>query len=462
MKKVGSLGYKDVEQLTDIERMIVGEEAVEKFVDEVYWMVCTDDEVLHERTPFYINELPYVYIGNPFRYNFIGEKDRVMGKEIVVPFFASCMDVQQFQNSVFSQLADQVSKKTERSVLYSEESMTPTQIENIKNLNKTPSAFAYKGYDNKGNANQPPMVLEPAQIDQSLLPLMQMSKVLIDQQAGYNFANDGGKDEESGVAVGLKIAQNDLVQQNLMSTFLNAFTRVGELIKAMMVNTVRQDRNISIGDKLQSVNKKRFEAIHKNYRFEIAASVTSSIAKARDFQKMVTFMQLAQSAQPLILDKVVESMDLSNGDILSRRLRSQVPVNIAELGDGKMDFAAYYKNLAAIDKQENQMKQQEMQMKQKMMQKELEIKQAEALAKENKVANDLYIQQQEIQIKKKDKLFVALEGIMHKYKVSPEEIAREFEKLKGPMGMDKEKGGRVKKEQINEGMSDGGSKDSTA
>lgn len=355
--------YKKEDELTAYELGMLDEfEVQEKFITVVYTCTCTESEMLVEPHEFSCNQLPYVYIGKPFRTSAC--HDSTPTYEMTLPYLSLITDAQRMLNNASSQLATQVSKKMERSIVATQESIDPDNIDQWQNINTQAGVFLYKSYTDSNNPLQKPDVLEPSPIDPTLLAAVQTCKMLTDEVAGMNLSQQGSSQDgaQSGVALAQRIIQGDLIQKQLFYTFVNALNRVGVVVKEMLMFLVADEYKLNIGNKFAVLNKKigqvgeqpirnsTTKQLHTEYEFSIEATPSSQIEQQRSAETMLQLIRTLPELAPYMMDLVVENLTINCRNELLARAKTLVDPAVRAVGDGDMSEEEYY----ALQKQRQQ------------------------------------------------------------------------------------------------------------
>jgi len=434
--KIGTK-FKSEDQLTEYEKKNLGNsEYFEKLVTKIYACKCTEHEFLVKPHEFYgIQKLPYYFIGEAIPI----QKESVY-KEYILPPLSPLIDAQQMLNNAASQISTQATKKIERSVIIDKCSIDEIDMNSWGNFNVKAGAFPWKGFNEMGQQNVPPVVLEPSNLDTSLLQLMQISKVMIDEVMGINLSQQGSDEDntQSGVALAQRIAQGDIVQKRFLYIFINALNEVGEGVKEMLAALVKDEYEFMLNGRMVKVNelapsslpdavvkKGSLEKLHEEYDFIIEASPSSHLEKMRSRETLFKIGQSFKEYAPYFIDILFENLDINNSTELVERFKTMVDPVLRAVGKGEISEEEYYKimNKRAEQQQKNQvdpatqlvqLEAQKIQTNAQLKSKELDqnfilekdklvLKQAELLADEKSDKNKDAIKILEMQTRNLDK-----------------------------------------------------------
>lgn len=351
--KIFKVGKQDkrADQMNEYEKR-TAKTYYERMISRVYYMRTTNDVVLEKPQLFDGNEFPLVFVGEPF---FIRTGDKM--KQVIVPPLMPLLDIQQLLNNAMSQVATQTTRKAERVPMIAENCIDESNLQAWKDMNAAPGLLIYKDKDDQNNPTPPPQIVEAPPLDASLIQLMQIAKMMLDEVAGVNLSQQGRSEDgaESGTALSLRIAQGDLLQRKFLYTFINAINRVGKVVMKMMAETLQEEVEMRVGDEFMRFNEaaptstpdnpvliNSLRSLHDEYEFTIDASPSSQLEKMRSRE---AYMQIARSlpqAAPYVLDLMAENLDVNNALELVGRLRLLVDPDLRKAGKGDMSEDEYY------------------------------------------------------------------------------------------------------------------------
>jgi hypothetical protein len=338
----------------------------EKLVSKIYTCRCTDEEFLLPPKEFYgIENLPYVFIGQPI---FINEEHYY--KQVIIPYLYPLLDAQQMLNNAASQISTQATKKIERSVIVDKKSIDQIDINTWEQFNTRAGMFPWKSTSEMGEPNAPPIVLDSPTLDTSLLQLMQLSKVMIDEVMGVNLSQQGSDEDgtQSGVALAQRIAQGDLVQKKYLYVFIKALNQAGQVIKEMLAALITDEYEFMLNGRMVKMNElspsslpdepvrsSSFQKLHEDYNFSIEASPSSQLEKMRSRETYLNIARTLPQYTPYFIDLLFENLDVNNSNELVERFKTMVDPALVAVGKGEISKEQYYQ----IQQQRQQQQQQQ-------------------------------------------------------------------------------------------------------
>jgi|GEM_PF-4143212 len=320
-------------------------DSFQKFVTRIYACRCTDEEFLTKPTLYYSDDLPIIFVGHPFLTK-DGDKGGTF-KEIVVPYMYSMVDVQQLLNNAVSQVATQTTRKMERTILLHKGDMTSQDVMEWKDINRTPGVYFLPTPEPNAPQNAQPTIIEPPVLDTTLIQLIQMSKVLLDEVAGINLSQQGSSQDgaQSGVALEKRIMQGDIVQKKLLHVFIRALNRVGKVFMDMMANLITDKYEMLINNELITLNdgnkNTSLAELKKNYDFTIEAAPSTSLEKLRTAETMMSLLKVTPQIAPAVIDLVARNLEINDSVEIEHRLNAFVDPTIKALGEGKITEEQY-------------------------------------------------------------------------------------------------------------------------
>lgn len=372
-------------------------------VNEIWFARFTEKEFLIKPGLFYYgNSLPMLYW--PVCTDLVqvqssqgsGNAADHQIKRVASPFVKPLLGVQECYNYALSQattlLANAIGTKW---------IVTPEQISGFEkywaNINTLEGPISI----NQSESGTQVQVITNEPIHQTLLNFMEMMKSAFNELSGIYELSQGADDSTiSGVAADIKVSQANASNAVYLQKHVGAINCLGKVLSGLVVSFYTEKRIFFLDNNEVCVVN---EVVYQNNAFVVKNSIkdifnkshilVASGAPARQDRKynvnvLTTLMQNQNFSQhlPMFADILLENLDVTNKDLLVRRMQSMLGPDLFKISNGEMTLEEYFNQQITQEKAAGQQQAALQQIEQQLATIEAELKQSKTELQQAKAA----------------------------------------------------------------------------
>lgn len=322
----------------------------------IFFQIICNDYLIGKPKLFPTDDLPLVYHhGYTVWYPEEGKHNNF----VTLPLIYNIKDPQKLLNFINSQIATIAKNSSSDKWFFSEDHvLSPTQIEDAKNINTKEGGFIFGGDSNTIRRER------PAELPATMVQMGQVTKQQIDEISGSMLDQSTAQQNViSGVAVD-KITHNlAILNVDFIANHIEFVNCIGHLYRQMIPRLYTQERvliakNADGSGEAIVINQdtgtndiiNNIRDINSNFHYEITAGPSTTAQKETTLSALTTFYQVNPEAAKKTGDIYMRNLPSPDSGELERRLSADIPDSLINYSQGKITREGYLKQVQEMQK----------------------------------------------------------------------------------------------------------------